>query len=120
MPLPANQSSQPAPSVLALTPLFLFLLLVLGSGLFFSFSGDAMGFYRLHAPVAIIPAIALALLLGRKFKKKPMDTFLEGMGSTGIMQMSLIFLLAGAFANVRSEEHTSELQSRPHLVCRLL
>src|SRR3989442_10617079 len=24
------------------------------------------------------------------------------------------------FAAVRSEEHTSELQSRPHLVCRLL
>lgn len=103
MPLPANQSSQPAPSVLALTPLFLFLLLFLGSGLFFSFSGDAMGFYRLHAPVAIIPAIALALLLGRKFKKKPMDTFLEGMGSPGIMQMSLIFLLAGAFANVTKQ-----------------
>src|SRR5436305_8885057 len=28
---------------------------------------------------------------------------------------------AGGFAHtVRSEEHTSELQSRPHLVCRLL
>src|SRR5690554_7552968 len=26
----------------------------------------------------------------------------------------------GAGAKVRSEEHTSELQSRPHLVCRLL
>src|SRR5690554_2573509 len=24
------------------------------------------------------------------------------------------------FGNLRSEEHTSELQSRPHLVCRLL
>src|SRR5690554_7455481 len=24
------------------------------------------------------------------------------------------------FTNIRSEEHTSELQSRPHLVCRLL
>src|SRR3989442_4783002 len=24
------------------------------------------------------------------------------------------------YPNVRSEEHTSELQSRPHLVCRLL
>src|SRR5690554_7680123 len=24
------------------------------------------------------------------------------------------------YGNVRSEEHTSELQSRPHLVCRLL
>src|SRR3989442_6774733 len=28
--------------------------------------------------------------------------------------------LAGALEEVRSEEHTSELQSRPHLVCRLL
>src|SRR3989442_11734782 len=27
---------------------------------------------------------------------------------------------AGAAALARSEEHTSELQSRPHLVCRLL
>src|SRR5690625_5721983 len=26
----------------------------------------------------------------------------------------------GPFANIRSEEHTSELQSRGHLVCRLL
>src|SRR5690554_7133387 len=25
-----------------------------------------------------------------------------------------------AYADARSEEHTSELQSRPHLVCRLL
>src|SRR3989442_14300615 len=29
-------------------------------------------------------------------------------------------LPAGTDASVRSEEHTSELQSRPHLVCRLL
>src|SRR5690554_7267990 len=28
--------------------------------------------------------------------------------------------LAGEVAMIRSEEHTSELQSRPHLVCRLL
>src|SRR3989442_10426490 len=26
----------------------------------------------------------------------------------------------GSYASARSEEHTSELQSRPHLVCRLL
>src|SRR5690554_7125038 len=29
-------------------------------------------------------------------------------------------VLMGAVAGFRSEEHTSELQSRPHLVCRLL
>src|SRR5690554_7579675 len=28
--------------------------------------------------------------------------------------------VAGAAGPLRSEEHTSELQSRPHLVCRLL
>src|SRR5690554_7001307 len=31
-----------------------------------------------------------------------------------------IALMGVAIAVVRSEEHTSELQSRPHLVCRLL
>src|SRR2546422_2853133 len=31
-----------------------------------------------------------------------------------------LFRVADAFENWRSEEHTSELQSRLHLVCRLL
>lgn len=99
----ASNSEQPIPSALALIPLVLFLFLFLGSGLFFSLSGDAMGFYRLHAPVAIIPAIVLALFLGRKLKKKPMDTLLEGMGDSSIMLMTLIFLLAGAFASVTKQ-----------------
>src|SRR5690554_7491444 len=30
------------------------------------------------------------------------------------------FWIGLLYASVRSEEHTSELQSRPHLVCRLL
>src|SRR5438270_9736940 len=32
----------------------------------------------------------------------------------------LVRALAGDYANVRSEEHTSELQSQSNLVCRLL
>src|SRR5690554_7640332 len=32
----------------------------------------------------------------------------------------LIDIVAGSIFYQRSEEHTSELQSRPHLVCRLL
>src|SRR5690554_7349313 len=35
-------------------------------------------------------------------------------------QMIANFANGGAAISVRSEEHTSELQSRPHLVCRLL
>src|SRR5690554_7176143 len=33
---------------------------------------------------------------------------------------SIVYLNANYTASNRSEEHTSELQSRPHLVCRLL
>src|SRR3989442_9283779 len=34
--------------------------------------------------------------------------------------LTYVFVAAGWLIRARSEEHTSELQSRPHLVCRLL
>src|SRR5436305_5180412 len=37
--------------------------------------------------------------------------------ATARLRPAVVYHLAGA---ARSEEHTSELQSRPHLVCRLL
>ncbi len=85
---------------LALTPLLLFLALFLGAGLYFTAQGDAMGFYTLHAPVAILPAIALGLWIARRSGVRAMDTLLQGMGDANILLMCLIFLLAGAFANV--------------------
>src|SRR5438093_7834122 len=39
---------------------------------------------------------------------------------TGTVQIWHIFVLAGLLGIVRSEEHTSELQSLTNLVCRLL
>src|SRR5690554_7627554 len=33
---------------------------------------------------------------------------------------NILAVFASIFSGERSEEHTSELQSRPHLVCRLL
>src|SRR3989442_2957337 len=36
------------------------------------------------------------------------------------LQFSSIQMICFDFVFTRSEEHTSELQSRPHLVCRLL
>lgn len=88
------------PSARALLPLALFLLLFFGAGLYFSLHGEAMGFYKLRAPVAILPAIALALAFGRRGRRAPADTLLAGMGEPNVMLMCLIFLLAGAFATV--------------------
>src|SRR5690554_7350884 len=36
------------------------------------------------------------------------------------IEAAVILGVVLAFSSTRSEEHTSELQSRPHLVCRLL
>src|SRR5256885_7833776 len=40
--------------------------------------------------------------------------------STATGTITITGLCAGTYTNIRSEEHTSELQSRCNLVCRLL
>lgn len=85
-------------SARALLPLGVFLSLFLGTGLWFTLQGHPDAFYQLRAPVAILPAIALALWLGRR--DRPLDILLAGMGNSNVMLMCLIFLLAGAFASV--------------------
>src|SRR5690554_7223666 len=37
-----------------------------------------------------------------------------------ISTMKFVLFIINSYSTFRSEEHTSELQSRPHLVCRLL
>lgn len=91
------------PSAVALTPLLLFLAIFFGAGLYYTAQGDAMGFYQLHAPVAILPALALGLWIAHRSGARAMDTLLHGMGDANIILMCLIFLLAGAFATVTKQ-----------------
>ena len=88
------------PSALALTPLLLFLALFFGAGLYYTAQGEAMGFYQLRAPVAILPALALGAWLAWRRGVRPVDTLLAGMGQSNVMLMCLVFLLAGGFATV--------------------
>ena len=88
------------PSALALTPLLLFLALFFGAGLYYTAQGEAMGFYQLRAPVAILPALALGVWLARRRGVPAQQTLLQDMGDGNVMLMCLIFLLAGAFATV--------------------
>lgn len=88
------------PSALALAPLLLFLALFFGAGLYYTAQGQEMGFYQLRAPVAILPALALALWVAHRRGARAMDTLYAGIGDANIVQMCLIFLLAGAFAFV--------------------
>ena len=85
---------------LALLPLLLFLVLFVGSGLWYQAHDVEYAFYQISAPVAILPAIALAIVLGKGALNKRIETFISGVGDNTITTMVLIYLLAGAFASV--------------------
>lgn len=85
---------------LALLPLLLFLSLFLGAGFYYQYQGVDYAFYQLPAPVAIIPAILLAICLSRESLNQTIDHFVSGAGHNNIITMCLIYLLAGAFSSV--------------------
>ncbi|GAA0788308.1 Na+/H+ antiporter NhaC family protein [Marinobacterium sediminicola] len=87
-------------SPLALLPLGLFLALFIGSGLYYHAAGTDFAFYQISAPVAILPAIVLALMLQKGRLNERIETFIAGVGDNTIITMALIYLLAGAFASV--------------------
>ncbi|WP_372738498.1 Na+/H+ antiporter NhaC family protein [Neptunomonas sp.] len=85
---------------LALLPLLLFLTLFIGSGVYYQSVNAEYAFYQISAPVAILPAIVLGLLLSSGDLNKRLETFIKGVGDNTIITMCLIYLLAGAFASV--------------------
>ncbi|WP_018692713.1 Na+/H+ antiporter NhaC family protein [Algicola sagamiensis] len=87
-------------SILSLSPLLLFLAIFVGNGLYHQAQGTEYAFYQLSAPVAIIPAIILAVLISRLRVNESIEKFISGCGHSNIMAMCLIFLLAGAFTAV--------------------
>lgn len=63
---PDTQGNASAASFVALLPLFLFLALFIGAGVYFTSQGVDFAFYQLPSVVAILPAIVLALLLSKQ------------------------------------------------------
>ncbi|WP_217274005.1 Na+/H+ antiporter NhaC family protein [Shewanella sp. VB17] len=94
------KGSAPIASFFALVPLFLFLVLFIGAGLYFQSQGTDFAFYQLPSVVAILPAIILALIISKQRLNQSIETFIEGIGHANIIAMCLIYLLAGAFAAV--------------------
>lgn len=87
-------------SALALTPLIVFLVLFLGTGLYFNAIGTDMAFYQLPSPVAAVVGIIIAFLMGKGTIDEKMDSFIAGVGESNILIMCMIYLLAGAFSSV--------------------
>src|SRR5690554_405412 len=106
---------------LGMTILLAVLSVILGSLLglipaFMRLSKNKVLKYSATAYVEIIRGTPLLVqvLLIYSFVQMPVTLFI------GIDLSSFIPGMLALLINSRSEEHTSELQSRPHLVCRLL
>ena len=84
----------------ALLPMLLFMALFIGSGLYYQAAGAEFAFYKISAPVAILPAVILALFLAKGNINQRVETFIQGCSNPTIVTMLLIFLFAGGFASV--------------------
>ncbi|MGL5499699.1 MAG: Na+/H+ antiporter NhaC family protein, partial [Plesiomonas shigelloides] len=95
-----NQNNIPARSFAALLPLLVFLTVYIGTGIYYTLQGADFAFYQLPAPVAVLPAIVLSLLLAKEPLNKAINRFIGGVGHPDIIAMCMIYLLAGAFSSV--------------------
>ncbi|MFG0761691.1 Na+/H+ antiporter NhaC family protein, partial [Aeromonas media] len=66
---------QTQPSARALLPLLVFLALFIGTGTWLTLQGVEFAFYQLPAPVAALPAVMLALMLGKEGFNRNLETF---------------------------------------------
>lgn len=92
--------SQEKNSFRGLVPFLVFILIYLGTGCYLQFKGTEMAFYQLKSPVAIFVGIIVAFLIFKESFSKKFDDFLKGCGNEGILIMCIVYLLAGAFAQI--------------------
>lgn len=95
---PLNSNAEA--SLKSLLPFGVFLGLFLGTGIVLTLQGVEFAFYQLPASIAIIPAILLAIAMGRDTVNEKISQFIQGAGHQNIITMCIIYLLAGAFATV--------------------
>lgn len=84
----------------ALLPIGLFLVLFIGSGVYFTIQGVDYAFYKVSPTVAIFPAAVLAIAMGGKKILENIETFITGVRDHNIITMCVIYLLAGAYTAV--------------------
>ena len=87
---------------LALLPIVLFLVLFLGSGIYYSLQGVDYAFYQVSSTVAILPAIVLSIIIAKGKLSQRVQDFIEGVSNHNVITMVLIYLLAGAYSSVAS------------------
>ncbi len=81
-------------------PILLFMILFVGSGVYFTLTDVPNAFYQLSPMTAILPPIMLGWVLHKGNTQQKMHAFLDGVRHRDIITMCTIFLLAGAFSEI--------------------
>lgn len=93
-------TTAPTKNLFSLLPFAVFLGIFLGTGIVLTMQGVDFAFYQLPASIAIIPAIIIAIFMGKQPISDQIGQFINGAGHPNIITMCFIYLLAGAFAVV--------------------
>lgn len=84
---------------LSFTPLIVFLVVYMGSGLLFTALGTPDPFKQIPRNFALLLGVIVALVMGKRKLGDKVNRFAEAAASPGIMVMTLVLLLAGAFSS---------------------
>ena len=84
----------------ALLPFLVFVVIYLGAGIIYQLKGEAMAFYMFPSVTAMFFATIVAFCMGKGSIDRKFETFARGAANVDILTMLVIYMLAGAFANV--------------------
>ena len=87
-------------SGLALIPFLVFIVIYLGAGLIYQAKGEAMAFYMFPSVTAMFFAVIVAFAMSKGSINERFETFAKGAANVDVLTMLIIYILAGAFANV--------------------
>ncbi len=87
-------------SGIALLPFLVFIVIYLGAGLIYQARGEAMAFYMFPSVTAMFLAALVAFCMTKGSINEKFETFAKGAANVDVLTMLIIYLLAGAFANV--------------------
>ena len=87
-------------SGIALIPFLVFIVVYLGAGLIYQARGEAMAFYMFPSVTAMFLAVLVAFCMGKGSISEKFEIFAKGAGNVDVLTMLVIYMLAGAFANV--------------------
>ena len=88
---------------LALIPFLIFIVVYMGAGLIYQAKGVDMAFYQFPSVTAMFLATLVAFIMFKGSINEKFDVFAKGAANVDVLTMLIIYILAGAFAQVAAD-----------------